>query len=115
MSGKVGLSLVLAATLAAAVGMPVAMADDTGVATALHAVRREGGRICMTDHWHYGSGGVQAVKSRAQREAIRSWAEFTAFEYGTDWARWYRAASRKVNCARASGGWRCDVEARPCK
>lgn len=115
MSRKVGLSLVLAATLAAAVGVPIAAADDTGVATALHSVRREGGRICMIDHWHYGSSGVQSSKRRAQMEAIRSWADFTAFEYGTDWARWYRSRSRKVSCSRASGGWRCDVESRPCK
>lgn len=115
MSGKVGLSLVLAATMAASVCVPVAIADDTGVASSLHALRREGGRVCMTDHWHYGSSGVQSTKKRAQMDAIRSWADFTAFEYGTDWARWYRARSRKVSCSRASGGYRCDVEARPCK
>ena len=115
MSGKVGLSLVLAATLAASVFAPVALADDTGVAQSLHSLRREGGRICLVGHYHYGSSGVQSSKRRARLEAIHSWADFTAFEYGTDWARWYRSRNRKVKCSRASGGYRCDVEARPCK
>lgn len=115
MSRKVGLSLVLAAMVGTTGFLPVAMADDTGVAQSLHSLRRERGRICLVGHWHYGSSGIQSSKRRARMEAIRSWADFTAFEYGTDWARWYRSHNRKVKCSRASGGYRCDVEARPCK
>jgi hypothetical protein len=111
---KVALGLVAAAAAVACVGVPMALADSTGLAS-IHTLRREGGRLCMADHWHYGSSGVQATKAAAQRAAIRSWQDFTNLEYGTDWARYSRAHSRKMTCARASGGVSCDVEARPCR
>ena len=95
--------------------LPASAATDTGLATALHEVRREGGRLCMTDHWHYGSSGTEGSKAAAQRAAIRSWQDFTDLEYGSVWARFSRAASRKVGCSRSGGGWTCDVEARPCR
>ncbi len=39
------------------IGMIVpALADQTGLA-AMHSLRREGGRTCMADHFHYGSAG----------------------------------------------------------
>ena len=46
---------------------------------------------------------------------IRAWQEFTDFEYGSDWARFSRAAAKRVRCSRRSAGWYCDVEARPCR
>jgi hypothetical protein len=112
---KVVLGLVAAVAVATSVDVPVAVADDTGLATSLHAVRRERGKLCLTDHWHYGSSGTQRSKKLAQREAIRSWQNFTALEYGSDWARYYRSSSRKMSCSRSSGGYNCDVEARPCR
>ncbi len=103
------------AVIVAAMPTIVSAATETGLATALHAVRREGGRLCMTDHWHYGSSNGKATKAAAQRAAIASWQDFTDLEYGSVWARFSRAASKKMGCSRASAGWSCDVEARPCK
>jgi hypothetical protein len=111
---RVVLGLVVAVLAATSVGVPTAFAAETGLAT-MHAWRREGGRICMSDHWHYGSSGVQRSKRAAQRAAMRSWQDFTALEYGGHWARYRRAASRRISCSRSGGGWSCDVEARPCK
>jgi hypothetical protein len=112
---KVVLGMLAAAAAATSIEVPVATADDTGFATALHAVRREHGKLCLSDHWHYGSSGSQRSKRLAQRAAIRSWQNFTALEYGSDWARYSRAGSRKMKCSRSSAGWNCDVEARACR
>lgn len=94
--------------------VPSVSADSTGLA-GMHAWRRERGRTCMSDHWHYGSSGQQASRRTAQRAAIRSWQDFTDLEYGSDWARYSRAAGRKMSCSRSGGGWSCNVEARPCR
>jgi len=112
---KVVLGIAVAVATATSVEVPIASADDTGLATSLHAYRREAGKLCLSDHWHYGSSGTQRSKKLAQRAAMRSWQNFTALEYGSDWARWYRSASRKMSCSRSSAGWNCDVEARPCR
>jgi hypothetical protein len=89
-------------------------ADDTGMATSLHSVRREGGRLCLVDHWHSGTGSGH-TKAAAQKAAIRSWAGFTDFEYGSDWARYGLAASKSVRYTKSSSGWSADVDARPCR
>jgi len=107
--------LVLGALIAITPSFPAFAASETGLAESLHSMRREGGRLCMTDHWHYGSSGTLASKSAAQKSAIRSWQDFTDLEYGSAWARFSRAASRKMGCSPAGGGWTCDVEGRPCK
>ena len=108
--------LVFGALVAAVPSVPAAFAaSDTGLATAIHSVRRERGRLCMTDHWHYGSSGTKSSKAAAQRAAIASWQDFTDLEYGSVWARFSRAGSRKIGCSPTGGGWTCDVEARPCK
>jgi hypothetical protein len=114
MSRKTALGLIVAAAAAASVGVPSPLADETGLAS-MHPWRREGGRICMSDHWHYGSSGPQPSRGIAQRVAIRAWAEFTDLEYGSSWARFYRAGSRRMNCSRSGRNWSCDVEARPCR
>lgn len=111
---RVALCLIIAATAGTAIGIPMVSADETGLAT-MHEWRRERGRLCMTDHWHYGSSGSQRSRATAQRAAIRSWVDFTNLEYGTTWARWGRAASKRMTCSRSGTGWNCDVEARPCK
>ena len=84
-----------------------ALADETGLAS-IHALRREGGRTCMSDHFHYGSSSGIRSENAAQREAIKSWADFTDLEYGSDWARYGKAASRSMRCKRSSDGWGCD-------
>lgn len=90
-----------------------AMADQTGMAD-MHDQRREGGKICLTDHYHQGTGAGR-TKRTARAAAITSWQEFTAFEYGLDWAYFRNAKSRGVSYDRTSNGWEAIVEGRPCR
>jgi hypothetical protein len=110
---KTMLALVLAAVAATTFAIP-ASAQESGLA-AMHAMRRERGKLCMSDHWHYGSSGASSTKKAAQRAAIASWQDFTDLEYGRAWARFSRAASKKIGCSHNSAGWSCDAEARPCR
>lgn len=106
--------LASACGLLAVAGAP-ASADDNGLAGGIHDLRRESGKLCQVDHWHYGSG-VGATKKLAMADAIGSWQSFTALEYGTDWARFQRAASRNVACSNSGGGGvSCSIEGRPCR
>jgi hypothetical protein len=106
-------ALALATGVAATATGRVALADDTGLAS-IHDLRREGGRLCMSDHFHYGSG-TGPTRAAAQRDAIGSWSSFTAMEYGSDWARWGRSGSKAVSCNKDSSGYSCSLSARPCK
>jgi len=99
MGSRFVVSLVAAATAVTIFGTP-SSADQTGLAS-IHVLRREGGRLCMADHIHYGSSGAQRSQGAAQGAAIRSWAEFTDLEYGSDWARYGRAASQRMKCSRS--------------
>jgi hypothetical protein len=101
LTGAVLVSTVLGATSA--------LADDTGFAY-MHDLR---GR-CFADHFHYGSG-TGRTKAAAMRDAIGSWTSFTALEYGSDWAKWGRAASKGASCSRDSSGYSCSISGRPCK
>lgn len=108
---------VVGATLLAMLALSTsqsAVADETGMA-GMHDWRREGGKTCMTDHWHYGSSGGLGSQKAAEVEAIKSWSSFTDFEYGSNWARWSKAASKKMSCSKSGNGWGCSAEARPCK
>lgn len=89
-------------------------ADETGFAD-LHSTRKEGGRICFDDHWHYGEAKAQPNQKTAMVEAIKSWAGFVDFEYGSTWANYKKAAGKKVKCENGASGWSCEIEARPCK
>jgi hypothetical protein len=102
-----------AAVVATSTIVAPAAADDTGFAY-IHDLRKEGGRTCFTDHYHYGSGSG-ATKAAAQKDAIGSWVSFTDFEYGSDWARFAKAASKSVSCSGSGGSFSCQIEARPCK
>jgi hypothetical protein len=97
-------------SLAATAG---AFADDTGLAYS-HDLRKEGGRLCMSDHYHQGSGEGR-TKAAARSAAIRSWADFTNFEYGSAWARFSAAASSTTRYTKADNGWSADIDARPCR
>lgn len=110
---RLTLGIVAVAIAATSVDMPV-WADDTGLAS-IHALRRERARICMSDHWHYGNSSALRSERAARREAIRSWQNFVALEYGSDWGRYYRSGSRKMVCRRSDSGWGCDAEGRPCR
>ena len=105
----------MAAAVLALCGASVVSADDTGFASA-HDLRKERGRTCMSDHYHYGNSTAKSTRGAAERDAIGSWQSFTDFEYGSDWARYSRAAGKRMTCKGAGGGaWECSVEARPCR
>ncbi len=112
MSAKEIVTALAAVAAVCAISAP-AMADDTGFAY-MHGLRKEGGRTCFTDHYHYGIGSG-ATKAAAQKDAIASWSSFTDFEYGSDWARFSRAASKAISCTGPAGNVSCQIEARPCK
>ncbi len=80
----------------------------------MHDQVRVGGKMCMTDHYHYGNGDGP-TKAAAQKDAIGSWQSFTDFEYGSDWARFSKAVAKKTSCSQSGGGFSCQVEARPCR
>jgi hypothetical protein len=86
---------------------------ETGIAK-IHTWTKVDGKTCMLDHFHHGSGNGP-TRAQAARTAIRSWAEFTAWEYGDPWGRYSIAARKKMTCSLGSGGWNCAVEARPCR
>ncbi len=102
----VALSLLLALT-------SIAIADETGMAT-IHAWRSEKGKVCMAEHFHSGTGEGR-TKRLARRAAISDWQGFTAWEYGTDWARFSRSAGRSVEYSKSGLGWRATVQARACR
>lgn len=102
-----------AISLGVAVFVLPAAADDTGMASS-HTLRKEAGKLCMADHAHTGSG-TAATKAAARAAAIRAWADFTNFEYGSDWARFGRAASPVTHYTKEEKGWTATVDARPCK
>lgn len=103
------LSLALVAFAADAV-----FANDTGFAASTHTLRRESGLLCIVDHVHGGdaTGGTKAV---ALNGAIRAFVITTETEYGSDWANWRKAASKKVTYTQTGDGWAAHAEARPCK
>jgi len=103
---------VLIATVLVLVGSSGALANQTGLA-GMHEWTKERGRTCMKSHYHSGAGSGP-TKRAARRAAIRSWREFTAWEYGTDWASFRRAASRGISYRKTSSGWSASVRARPC-
>jgi hypothetical protein len=88
-------------------------AQETGVAE-IHPWVKIGRRTCMLDHFHDGSGSG-ANRAQAERAAIRSWTEFTVWEYGTPWGNYGVAVSKKMDCSGGRRGWSCAVEARPCR
>jgi hypothetical protein len=93
------------------------MREVRGLA-AMHKLGVENGRLCMTDHYHYGETGTWPSKHKAKARAVESWAGFTRLEYGNRWANFRVAAAKKINCkSKATNrgpGWTCAVEARPC-
>jgi hypothetical protein len=98
--------------IALATPMAASAQEITGLA-AMHDMRRERGKLCMSDHWHSGNGSG-ATKDAAQKAAIRSWIDFTNLEYGRRWASFSNSASRKVSYSKESSGWSASVEGRPC-
>lgn len=104
---------VLFAAAAALASTVTVHADDTGFAYS-HSLRKEGGSLCMADHYHSGSGAGK-TKPGALAAAARSWADFTNFEYGSAWARWSIARGKSVRYTKEASGWSVDLDARPCR
>ena len=89
-------------------------ADVSGLA-ASHNLRREGGRLCFGDHYHYGSSSGKPTQVAAQGAAAASWSDFVDFEYGGAWASYARASGKDMKCSNSTVGWGCEVSARPCR
>lgn len=111
--GATALALALLAGEASARSRQSEASLETGIA-AIHSWVKIGRKTCMLDHFHDGSG-TGRTRRQAQRAAIGSWRDFTAWEYGDPWGRYSIAASRKMTCSRQSPTWHCAVEARPCR
>jgi len=107
--------LVISAIAAACFGLsvPTVLADDTGFAS-MHAWTKVGRKTCYADHTHFGSSNGHKTKKKAMAAAIRDWREFTAGEYGTDWATFKIATAKNSSCSQGASGWSCSVDARPC-
>lgn len=97
-----------------AAGTLPATADNTGLEK-VHQLKREGDKLCMVGHFHYGQADSDKSKDAAERQAIVNWANFVALEYGTDWWSWKLAADRSTKCVRNNTGYLCSVEGRPCR
>jgi hypothetical protein len=101
------------ASFAFVFGTTIASADDTGLEN-MHDIVKSGGHSCFASHTHMGQGDG-ATKPAAMAAAIKAWWEYTAGEYGSDWAHWGRSAAKKVTYTKADKGWTATVESRPCK
>ena len=86
---------------------------ETGIA-GIHAWIKVGRKTCMLDHFHDGNG-TGKTRAQAQKAAIASWSEFTAWEYGSPWGRYSIAVSKSMDCSQGGGVWTCHVQARPCR
>jgi hypothetical protein len=113
MASKIAVAA-LGLLMGAAVSVP-AVADDTGLAGVLHTLKKEGRLLCQDGHFHYMTGDTLPDKKKAIASAIDNWQGFTAAEYGTDWAYFRKAGSKKITCNPSGTAWSCSVEGRPCK
>jgi hypothetical protein len=93
----------------------VAIAAPVDGLAASHDMRREGGRLCFSDHFHYGSSAGLPSQQAAQVAAAKSWSSFVDFEYGSTWANYGKASSKEMKCSQGGGSWGCDLGARPCR
>jgi len=89
-----------------------AKADQTGLAS-IHDLRKEHAKLCMSDHFHEGTGNGPSRKA-AESSAASSWGSFVSLEYGSDWAHFAYAGSRTQSCKPSAGFWSCEVSGRPC-
>jgi hypothetical protein len=105
---------IAAVSFALAAPSVVAAQDVSGLA-AMHDLRREGKKLCMADHWHYGSSSGERSQKAAVAAAAYSWSSFTDLEYGREWASFAKANGKSVKCQPGSSGWGCEVSARPCR
>lgn len=100
----------------AVIGFSIALADMAAAQTLadMHAKVRVGGKLCFADHSHSGSSSGHSSRKAAEMAAIRSWQDFTAWEYGSAWGSYSTAVGKSMNCS-GGGSWGCNVDARPCR
>jgi hypothetical protein len=110
---RLGVSASGIALIALALVSGNALADETGLA-GMHEMRKVGGKLCMTDHYHDGSGNG-ANQDIAMRQAISSWQAFTDLEYGSDWASYNNSVGKSASCGRSMGEVSCSISSRPCR
>ena len=114
----VTVALSLSATVADAAkkraGQVAPAANETGL-VGLHDLRREGAKTCMSEHEHFGSSSGQATRKAAEVAAMKSWAEFTGWEYGGAWGNPALAGSPQMKCSGTPGSFACAFAARPCR
>jgi hypothetical protein len=91
----------------------VVRGQEAGLA-GLHGWVRIGGRTCMADHFHDGTGSGP-TRGQARIAAVRAWQDFTAWEYGRRWGSFGNAISKSGNCSGTRGNISCSVSARPCR
>jgi hypothetical protein len=106
-------AFVCAGAFALLLGLPAAVAQAQGLED-LHSKVRVGGRLCMADHFHDGSG-TGSTRARAQAAAVRAWVDFTAWEYGNRWGSWGASLSKRMSCSGGAGSYSCSVSSRPCR
>jgi hypothetical protein len=103
-----------AGALALAVVLAPAGAQAQDGLAGIHTWVRVGGKTCMADHFHDGSGNGP-TRAKALQAAIGAWQDFTAWEYSGRWGRYANAVSKTQTCTGDSGGFSCSVSARPCR
>lgn len=106
-------AMAIVAGAAALLMMLPAAAEESGL-VGLHSKVKVGGKLCFSDHFHHGSSSGHATRKAAEVAAIRSWQDFTAWEYGGSWGSYANAVAKNMSCS-GGGSWSCNVEARPCR
>jgi hypothetical protein len=106
-------TIVCALAFAAALSAEPVTAQETGLA-GMHTWVRVGGRTCMLDHFHDGTGSGP-TRAAAQRAAIGAWIDFTAWEYGSRWGSYGASVSKRMSCSGGAGSYTCTVSSRPCR
>ena len=112
MRRKLIAALIVSASLTATAQAFAKAQDDDLLAP--HSAYIKGRLQCLETHSHVG-GADGRTKRLALRAAIREWQSFTAWEYGSAWASYRRAAGKSVEYIKAEVGWTARVEARPCR
>lgn len=113
MNFKGAMNFALAAAAVAVLAATPAVADQTGF-DGIHAKMRVGNKVCFDGHSHSGYGAGPNKKA-AEYAAIQSWADFTAAEYGSDWAHYGKSYKASMRCSQSAAGWSCDLDATPCR
>jgi hypothetical protein len=107
-------SLAMLCTVPAHAKSPGKTATTTGLEV-IHTLKREGNRLCMVGHYHYGVEDSQKNKADALKKAKAKWSYFVTLEYGTAWGNFNLAANKGAKCSGKKDNYRCSVEARPCR